>query len=236
MGNHGKAHSQEFEEWCVRWGSAEISRLWFSWTARRNPAEFRPWLRCVTSFEANSSKKVSLKKFQGGWASEIEPSVTIPFLSYWAIISLCKFPEFPKSAPWSWCYRAFPAHYPVGLGVCSNRHLGFILVGWGGNDNPSDSHERYGASFLRLGFPLLVETWLVPGWLIWDSHVPVLLCLWSVWSNLLMEYFGEEVGKDVSWYFSWVSSPYPHFPQRLSGKIILHFVAKANDLRGLLQP
>lgn len=108
---------------------------------------------CVTSFEANSSKKVSLKIFQGGWASEIELSVTIPFLSYWAIISSWKFPGFPMSAPWSWCYRAFPVHCPAGLGGCLSHHLGLILLGWWENDNPEWFPWKVRRQLFETGIP-----------------------------------------------------------------------------------
>lgn len=164
-------------------------------------------------FWGQQLKKVSLKKFQGDWASEIELSVTIPFLSYWAILSLCKFPELPMSAPWSWCYRAFPVHYPAGLGGSLSNHLVLILLEWWEKDNLGWFPWKVLSQILRLGFPFPVETWLAPGWLIWDSHLPVLLCLLNVWSNLLMEYFGEEIGENFSLYFSWVSSSYPHLPQ-----------------------
>lgn len=162
--------------------------------------------------------------------SEIEPSVTIPLPSSGAIISRWKFPKFPPSAPWR--FRAFPAHYPAGLGGCLNHHLRFILLGGWENDNPKWFPRKEQSQVRETGIPIACR----------DSTGTRLTHVRFTWAcsplslKCLIQLAGGEGGEDFSLYFSWVNSSYPHFPQWLSGKTILHFVAKANLLRGLLQP
>lgn len=96
----------------------------------------------------------------------------------------------------------------------------------------SDSYERYQANFFKSGIPVACWGSVCTGLTHPRGTCSCSVLFFSIWANLLVESFREEIGKIQPCTSAelWYSSCCPSFPQWLTRKMILHFLTKAKSL------